>query len=569
MQPGTHLQIVHSRDHRTAPGRAARWRRGHYGGVAPLCGFRFLQVGGGPTTRRAGTLLARLGAEVVAVLDPAEARRVLAAPDATHAAGRLVLAVALDASLLPLLDRLPVSGTLDGTGLLPPGPRVVGVDEGRAGRRGWERSGVMGLTGPSNGPACPAPGDQAAGLAAAAAVIALLSGLGSGPRVCLDGPALAGERAALAGLTRQGRRSVGGTCRLLPSADGWVAVNLARPSDHELLAAWIGRTIHGDPWPTVARHVAGQPGWSAVATAQELGLPAGLGATPEDAADDEQARARCQSFPMAPFLDSGRPSRVRPAAALDSLDRLGQVSARARPVTDALVVDLSALWAGPLATSILQAAGAEVVKVESTRRPDGARLGQPAFFDLLNAGKRSVALDFTEPGDRARLGALMDRADLVVEASRPRALEQLGLHPDTWIDRHAGGSWIAITAYGRTGPWRQWSGFGDDTAVAGGLTAYAGGRSGDPLFCGDAFGDPATGLHAAVVALAALVGSGGFFDVALREVVNHLLAEGDGDAPIGGDRIAVAPPRARAPRGVAPALGQDNARLATLGAPRR
>ena len=62
-----------------------------------------------------------------------------------------------------------------------------------------------------------------------------------------------------------------------------------------------------------------------------------------------------------------------------------------------LVVDLSSLWAGPLCAQLLGQAGARVVKVESTTRPDGARQGPAGFYDLLHAGQRSVALDLTSP----------------------------------------------------------------------------------------------------------------------------------------------------------------------------
>src|SRR4051812_32431925 len=58
--------------------------------------------------------------------------------------------------------------------------------------------------------------------------------------VSLDWGALLGERAAIAGLTRRGRVSAGGSCRLLPALDGWVAVNLARPDDFDLIPAWLG-----------------------------------------------------------------------------------------------------------------------------------------------------------------------------------------------------------------------------------------------------------------------------------------------------------------------------------------
>src|SRR5688572_22069647 len=73
-----------------------------------------------------------------------------------------------------------------------------------------------------------------------------------GDAVVVDGPALLGERAALAGLTRRGDVSCGGSTRLLPTADGWVAVALPRPEDLELLPAWVGVVADGEPWGDVA-----------------------------------------------------------------------------------------------------------------------------------------------------------------------------------------------------------------------------------------------------------------------------------------------------------------------------
>ncbi len=532
--------------------RVTRASAGTMGGVAPLRGFRFLQMGDGAVARRAGTLLALLGAEVVALLDPGELAEVLDEPAAPHRAGRLVATG--DAALA---RRIPASGVVDGTGRLAAGPAVVSVSWLATGRAGWAASGAMALTGTRDGHPLAAPGDQAAGLAAAAAVVELLSALG-GRRVVVDGPALAGERAALAGLTRRGRINPGGSCRLLRAADGWIAVNLPRPTDLDLLEAWLGAPQGPDPWRTVEEVLARRPVSVAVAAGQELGLAVSRVVAPREAADDEQARARHQSFPMAPFLADGRTPRLAAAQRLEGADRLDPPGGVARRVEGARVVDLSSLWAGPLATSLLAAAGADVVKVESTTRPDGARYGDPRFFALLNADKRSVTVDFGAPSGRARLAALVERAALVVEASRPRAFEQLGLDPDTWCGRHPARTWLSITAYGRTGPWRQWSGFGDDAAVAGGLVV--GPPSGPPLFCGDAYADPATGLHAAAVALAGLVGSGGRFDMALREVVNHLLAGYDrADASGASDGpYEVQPPRARSTARAAPAAGTHN-----------
>jgi crotonobetainyl-CoA:carnitine CoA-transferase CaiB-like acyl-CoA transferase len=218
------------------------------------------------------------------------------------------------------------------------------------------------------------------------------------------------------------------------------------------------------------------------------------------------------------------------------------------------VIDLSALWAGPLCAGILAAAGAAVVKVESPSRPDGARRGPRLFFDLLNAGKRSACVDLRSDLFRA----LVERADVVVESSRPRVMESLGIDPAALV-RDRGVTWVSITGYGRTGPWRDRVAFGDDAAAAGGACALVGDDGGPPLICADAFADPVAGLHAAAAALACLVGGrGALVDVALRRVVTSVFADaGTRRAGRASPGLVAAPPRARPVTGSGPELGAD------------
>ena len=175
----------------------------------------------------------------------------------------------------------------------------------------------------------------------------------------------------------------------------------------------------------------------------------------------------------------------------------GRGSARPRrgpTLTGLIVVDLSALWAGPLCGDLLARTGATVVKVESTQRPDGARRGPTEFFDLLNGRKQSVALDFQSHAGVRILHDLVQHADVVIEASRPRALAQFGLDGPDLV--RAGGPqvWVSITGHGRDGDAANRVAFGDDAAAAGGLVVW---RDGIPLFCADAIADPLTGLTAA------------------------------------------------------------------------
>jgi crotonobetainyl-CoA:carnitine CoA-transferase CaiB-like acyl-CoA transferase len=421
---------------------------------------------------------------------------------------------------------------------------AVGADVRRAEARctrhpalEWARSGAMALTGPGDGPPLLAPGPLAS--CAAAAVLALERL--AGRRLPVDGALLLGERAAIFGLVRRGTIAPSGSCRLLAAEDGWLAVNLARPDDVSLLPAWLGGDPDDDPWPFVERRVAGRAAVELVERARLLGLPAALSATPQS-----------RPPPWFRLAVEGRPADGR---------------RRNAP----LVLDLSSLWAGPLCAHLLGLAGARVVKVESTRRPDGMREGPAAFHDLMNGGKASVALDFRSDRGRAALHRLVSRADIVIESARPRALSQLGIDAEKLVDHTPGLTWLSITGYGRREPEANWVAFGDDAGVAAGLAATTAPLGGPPCFCGDAIADPLTGLHAAVAAFASWCGGGGhLLDLSLCDVTAHAMRFGSAcrdakvrevggahEVCVGPEREAVAQPYARRPNEAARRLGAD------------
>lgn len=367
---------------------------------------------------------------------------------------------------------------------LPPGPDPDVEAAGCCPYLEWAACGAMALTGDEGRAPLVAPGSM---LSLVNAVTSALAGLtsvqGAGP-VRLDPALLLGARAGALGLTRRGRVCAGGATRLLPTADGWCAVTLSRPDDLDLVPAILERGSVRDPWSDLADVAQQTPSAEFVARVRLFAVPAAV--LPDEPRE-----------PPAPW-------RVSP---------LAPPAVRERPLDGILVVDLSSMWAGPLCARLLGAAGAEVVKVESTRRPDGARAGNRGFYDWLHAGHESVAVDFTSPHGRAMLSAVVRAADVVIEASRPRALAQLGLAPEERVHR-PGTVWISITGYGRGRPDRV--AFGDDAAVAGGLV----GRSRDrPVFCADAIADPLTGLVAALGAAGALhAGGGQLIDVSMRDV---------------------------------------------------
>lgn len=402
----------------------------------------------------------------------------------------------------------------------------------------WAQSGAMALTGLADGPPLLAPAPLAA---RARALVRTLAERAAAPALAaIDGATLLGEHAAIFGHVRRGRISPGGRCRLLRAKDRWIAVQLARPDDLALVPAWLGEGDTSDPWRFVEQRVATRAAEEVVERARLLGLPAAVAADPDEA-PPPAVRVAVRGTPRTP---------------------------PARP----LVVDLSSLWAGPLCAHLLQLAGARVVKVESTRRPDGARSGPPAFFDLLNAGKQSVALDFGSADGRAALARLVARADIVIEASRPRALAQLGIDAEALVANRPGIVWLGLTAYGRPEPEARWVGFGDDAAVAAGLAVATGSRDA-PVFCGDAIADPVAGMHGALAVFDAWRSGGGvLLDVSLRESIAHVLGLAmpaqrgrvvrsacGSEVALGDVREAVSPPRARIPAGPARPLGADTA----------
>jgi crotonobetainyl-CoA:carnitine CoA-transferase CaiB-like acyl-CoA transferase len=191
-----------------------------------------------------------------------------------------------------------------------------------------------------------------------------------------------------------------------------------------------------------------------------------------------------------------------------------------------LVVDLSAIWAGPLIGHLLWLSGAEVVKVESLTRPDLIRRDDPATFALINQGKASVLVDFHDDTQKAALIELIRKADFVIESSRPRAMRQLGIDADRLVGTVPGLIWLTVTGHGARGEAANWAGIGNDCAVAAGLARALEQASGEVGYVGDAIADPLTGITGALEAWRAYRGGGAQrIGLAMSAITARALAE--------------------------------------------
>ena len=396
----------------------------------------------------------------------------------------------------------------------------------------------MPLTGASDKPPLLPRRDYAARIENLVATVRQLSGLGGNE--CAIDERIASEKAAIFGLRRRGRISPGGTCRLIPTRGGWIAVNLARAEDRECVSAWLERDASADPWAAIEGAAVDFDGAAFAARGQLLGIPAA-----------EVVSGKTDALPV-------------------QLSRRGLgVGVSKWPAdTRLLVLDFSSLWAGPLCGNLLAQMGARVIKVESTKRPDGARFGPEEFFDLLHAGQESIAVNFAESGDLIKLKRLMTHADVIIESSRPRAFAQLGLDPAALFAVKPDLVWTSVTAYGRESSRCNHVGFGDDVAAAGGLLAWD--EEGLPFFVGDAIADPLAGLLAAAGTMVALAGGGGILvDAAMSHAVafvasapiierEHAVVFREGDQEflrVNDVSERIRAPYARIPAGKAPPLG--------------
>ena len=175
------------------------------------------------------------------------------------------------------------------------------------------------------------------------------------------------------------------------SSDGWCALTLSRPDDVDAVPALVeSDAVDDDPWPAVQRWVAG------------------------NASADVTARA-------APARPSGRRARRNRCRATADHDAAAHTATAARSRPGSWSPTCPRCGPARCAGSCSRGQARPSSRSKAAARPDGTRAGPPAFFDWMNSGKLSYAVDFDEPSGLRRL---LEAADVVIESSRPAALAQ-------------------------------------------------------------------------------------------------------------------------------------------------
>ena len=198
------------------------------------------------------------------------------------------------------------------------------------------------------------------------------------------------------------------------------------------------------------------------------------------------------------------------------------------------VVDVSTLFAGPLAATILGDFGADVIKIEHPAKGDPARGhgpakdGVPLWWTLLGRNKRCVTLDLSRPAGAGLLKRLLTGADVLIENFRPGTLERWGLGPDVLAEVNPRLVVARVTAFGQFGPYASRPGFGTLAEAMSGFAAITGEPDGPPTLPPFGLADGIAAIATAQAVTTALLarhatGTGQVVDLAIIEPILTLL----------------------------------------------
>ena len=257
------------------------------------------------------------------------------------------------------------------------------------------------------------------------------------------------------------------------------------------------------------------------------------------------------------------------------------------PLTGVRILDLTRVWAGPLATRMLGDLGADVIKIEASWArgpinipPEAAErshlypdneLGdrhwnRNAGFNKLNRNKRGLTLELNLPRGREIFESLVRESDIVIENFSPRVMPKLGLDYESLSRINPHLIYVSMSGFGSTGPNRDWVAFGPLIEAASGLTSTMGYADSGPYRSGVAWPDPVTALQAVAGVLLAYHERESDPERKGRRVETPML---EAMLAFVGDDLLVAQLRgqdeprrgnrhpARAPQGVYPCAGED------------
>ncbi|HLZ71158.1 MAG TPA: CoA transferase [Dehalococcoidia bacterium] len=365
------------------------------------------------------------------------------------------------------------------------------------------------------------------------------------------------------------------------AADPRFASSAARRENREAVAEIVADLVRGQPKEAIyhelqsLRSIAGY-----VATAADLHASAQLAARGffQQIEHPVAGSARYPGLPFrigempavtgrAPLLGehaqatTQRADKGMPAKPPSTPDALGPTPSTP-PLEGVRILDLTQVAVGPYATLLLAGLGAEVIKVESNRRPDISRgpvhpegetqlkqypHGEPgerpwnraAYFNQRNRGKLGITLDLSDERGKDLCKRLAACCDAVAENFRASVMERQGLGWDELRAVNPRLVYLKLSSQGDSGPERDYGSLGSTLEQTGGLVSVTGYRDGPPLMTNGTYPDPVAGVLAVGALIAGLrrarqTGEGQFVDFSQREATIGLFGEAMMDFALNG-----------------------------------
>lgn len=340
------------------------------------------------------------------------------------------------------------------------------------------------------------------------------------------------------------------------TADGWIRLHANYPHHAERLMRALSVSTPGEVDTALSRITADDA--EALITSHN---GAAAAVRTRDAWTSTTMHAAASSGPWISY-NTSVPSRVRghswmpaPGAVL--------------PLAGLRVLDLTRVIAGPVATRLLGALGADVLRIDPPALPELADAFVDTGFD-----KRSAEADLAAPGVLGRVEELIASADVLVSGYRGGALARFGLDPVSLRERWPGLVVVTLDAWGFEGPWSGRRGFDSLVQAASGIAVVYG--TNDDGFRPGALPvqalDHATGYGVAAAVLALLAerhrtGAGGSARLSLARTAEELFAfpatlpGGRGSGPVPDPAISVMDSSYGSLRHVGPPLLADGVPL--------
>lgn len=417
--------------------------------------------------------------------------------------------------------------------------------------------------------------------------------------------------------TRQGGPEAG--VRMFPCRDGHVSFHAYAPGDKERVLEAFGLTPDALPPDLLTgpqREVTQKAlrFFSAITrerTMREVfdalerhGVVCGMLASPHDLLAHEQLLARGFYSPLetgdgqgfafpgpGSQLGEGVPVPPRPAPSQDDVVPVEALGWPRRapadpprddspPLEGVRVADFTQAWIGPFATMLLADLGADVIKIESHKRPDiwrpaspepppgvtlgGHRFNRSCNFNSVNRNKLDLTLDLRAPEALALCRRLITEADIVADNYTPRVMERFGLGHDALKDINPHVIAVSGSGFGRTGPWADFKSNGSAIEALGGWDFAHRYPGGEPQLMAFYQPDAICGFHMAAMMLVSLLqrqrtGRGDTVDLSMLELAGLHIGEALLEAQVtqAGEPPSANRDRDASPNGVFPCAGED------------